>query len=67
MELHSTFQGQKCPCGKGKISDDICVGCHHFEGYVNKKESHGLLLKFTYNKDIAYNVDGFYFYICSGE
>lgn len=62
MELHSTVQGQKCPCGKGKISDDICVGCPFFSGYIDTKGH--FPANFTKDKNHAYNVEGIYFYIC---
>lgn len=63
-EYVTIFQGQKCPIGKGKAGDNICVDCPNFAGYVSKSKSYGLLLKFTKDKADADHVDDYYFYVC---
>lgn len=63
-EWVSILHYQKCPIGKGVASDDICVDCPNFAGYVSKTKSHGLLLKFTKDKSDADKIGDHYFYIC---
>lgn len=64
MEQSSILQGVKCPYKKGLVGDDICISCPNFKGYVDKNKSYRLMLKYTYDKNTASNVDGWYFYIC---
>lgn len=65
MELSSIIQGSKCPRSKGNVSDDICIKCPYFEGYIGKSDGQDLSLEFTKDKNFAENVDGHYFYLCN--
>lgn len=63
-EVASILQGQDCPRKKGKVCDDICKDCPHFEGYFDTTSSKGIIANFTKDKSLAESVVGLYFYIC---